>query len=626
MSAADAFPHGDAGCDSRRKASGPRLRRGRAAALALVLAPAVGGTPADTSASVIPAGWPADSARDPVAAPRAWKPNTHLFAANLALRDALDDGRVTIPPYGEIAVPLEVLRALGAYPDHYRAGVVGPDVFPDVWTGQSFAHVDQSGDGGRWTSDGWMRHVLRTAREWGPEGPERDRALAFAYGYVTHAAGDVFGHSYVNAWAGGAWDWGRPTVVRRHVVLEAYVGAHTPPTVTEMAVWDRFVAEALIKHTRVRGQTPGAVHYRTFLELYDWLGPAVERAKAEMRKGLREDATYTEQCLAHPVWCGRKEFLETWHRDIDRGFRALVAANRELGAAIAEDRALDGVSALNRWAGEWIPKMAGGHAVGEAAAWIRAWDPLAPLLDPVEEQVMTWVTEALAREIELLRLLLDPASYMDESFPPGTRARVDAEMALGPDGRLRWERFAPLYNTVVLSKLALLDGAGLNELARRAGIARSVYAPDGHVLFATVKSMDGHRQWEGAPYGFLHVPYFAPPESQPGRRPVVPSAVRVGGRPTSTPAPTAVPSGGTAAGLALHPSGFALWGDPEVRTKVFGRIFKGFPELGPGPGPEVPDVAVPGPRPAAERPASPTIGRPMPAPKRPPLRPGAARP
>lgn len=126
-----------------------------------------------------------------------WKPNTHVFAANKALVDALPDGMVTIPPYGEIAVNANVLRALRNYPTAYRAGVVGPDVFPDIWVGQSLVHVDREQDVTRWVSDDWLAQLFREA--WSlPNGDERDRALAFTYGFLTHASGDMFAHTYVN--------------------------------------------------------------------------------------------------------------------------------------------------------------------------------------------------------------------------------------------------------------------------------------------------------------------------------------------------------------------------------------------------------------------------------------------
>jgi hypothetical protein len=74
----------------------------------------------------------------------AWKPNTDILAANLALKDLLAHGKVTFPPFGDVPVNPEALRPLCAFSAQYRAGVIGPDVFPDIYVGQSSAHRDHS--------------------------------------------------------------------------------------------------------------------------------------------------------------------------------------------------------------------------------------------------------------------------------------------------------------------------------------------------------------------------------------------------------------------------------------------------------------------------------------------------
>ncbi len=92
---------------------------------------------------------------------RRWKINTHLFAANQALADALNDGMVTIAPYGEFPVAAAALRALRAAPAAYRAGVLAPDLFPDMYVGGWFIHSDLSGTPERSMADDWMRHVWK---------------------------------------------------------------------------------------------------------------------------------------------------------------------------------------------------------------------------------------------------------------------------------------------------------------------------------------------------------------------------------------------------------------------------------------------------------------------------------
>ena len=69
----------------------------------------------------------------------AFKPYTHVVAAQPALADVVDDGRVTIDGR-EYAVSPAVVQALRDWPSYYQAGVIGPDGFPDLTFGQSTIH------------------------------------------------------------------------------------------------------------------------------------------------------------------------------------------------------------------------------------------------------------------------------------------------------------------------------------------------------------------------------------------------------------------------------------------------------------------------------------------------------
>ena len=198
-----------------------------------------------------------------IAAPvaSAWKPATHLYAGAQAYQDATDgDGSVTI--HGrQYPIPTRVVDALRAtdpngYPRglaYYNLGVIGPDGMPDLVYGQSIIHPGSAGDPGRPypftnSTGAWMQYVYHAA--WAAQvdpafgGADRQNILAFAYGYLTHAAGDMWGHTFVNDFAGGvfpafsdlvAGSGPVPTrVIRatenvlRHVIVEGYVGAATP--------------------------------------------------------------------------------------------------------------------------------------------------------------------------------------------------------------------------------------------------------------------------------------------------------------------------------------------------------------------------------------------------------------
>ncbi len=504
------------------------------------------------------------------AAARRWKINTHLYAANQALADATNDGMVTIAPFGEFPVAAAALRALRAAPAAYRAGVLAPDLFPDMYVGGWFIHSDLSGTSERWTADDWMRHVWNKARGWTDAG-ERDRVLAFAYGFLTHGAGDIWAHTYVNKKADGAWvtfyGQSRSTSIK-HVVLEGYVGAHTPKSDLSLDVWPRFVSNVLIKDPEARRHAQGAQHYQQWLKIYDWLEPQIARAKQEMNKNINNDAPYWAKCAANPVACAKKEQMETWRLDINRGFRAMVDSSESLGEKLMHGEPGEGAGAMTGWMVEWIPKMFGAHAIGEGAAALQqflSWvgDAVPPISENIKAETERFFKKRLADYYDLYVAAKDPSSYMDQlDFPPGTKALLNQEMGIpGGTGPFNARTFEPIYNTIVLSKLALLDGDGLNELVRRAGVAQPLF-PAGestNLMLGTFRSMTQSFQWMGeivdADTGSTRTKYgICGPESGGELKKID----RCGA-----------------------PNGFVLWRHPEAREKIFRVIFKGY---GPGPG------------------------------------------
>ncbi len=112
-----------------------------------------------------------------------------------------------------------------------------------------------------------------------------------------------------------------------------------------------------------------------------------------------------------------------------------------------------------------------------------------------------------------------------------------------------------------MSKLALLDGNGLNELARRAGVTRQLFPPgeNTNVMLGMFRSMTHSFQWMGeevdADTGSIRTRFgICGPESGGELKKKDWCGVQ---------------------------NGFVLWSNPEAREKVFRVIFKGY---GPGPG------------------------------------------
>jgi hypothetical protein len=167
----------------------------------------------------------------PTAGAQAFKPYTHSATGDAAWADATDDGQVTIAGRSYPIDP-RIRAALAGHKAEYNAGVIGPDAYPDLLMGQGVIHPADSGR--------WMRLVLERAwaaqNDPGYSEDEKGRILAWSYGFLTHAAGDVWSHTLINSFTGGTFpelgsnlltdpeDLGNAI---RHILVEGYIADAT---------------------------------------------------------------------------------------------------------------------------------------------------------------------------------------------------------------------------------------------------------------------------------------------------------------------------------------------------------------------------------------------------------------
>ena len=163
----------------------------------------------------------------------AWKPFTHNFIGDQVWPQAAN-GQATV---GQRTYPLPegLAAALDAHQASYNGGVVGPDGFPDITFGQSQVHPNHTGK--------WLRFLMQKAQAAQSSkrytAVEKARIRAFSYGFLTHAAGDMWGHTLINDFAAGVFpsigdftQRSKAAIALRHVIAESYVGSATPG-------WDR---------------------------------------------------------------------------------------------------------------------------------------------------------------------------------------------------------------------------------------------------------------------------------------------------------------------------------------------------------------------------------------------------
>ena len=165
-------------------------------------------------------------------AAHAFKPYTHIQTGNRAWEDVTDDGNITIEGR-EYPVRPEVVAALAGQPPvlQRRRGRPGrlprPDLRPVGDPPRADRQVAQA-----------RPHARRGQAQSDPSysAAEKSQILAFGYGYLTHAAGDMWAHTLINDVSDGVFpavgeiltDVDDAEIAIRHLILEGYVGDATP--------------------------------------------------------------------------------------------------------------------------------------------------------------------------------------------------------------------------------------------------------------------------------------------------------------------------------------------------------------------------------------------------------------
>jgi hypothetical protein len=209
---------------------------------------------------------------------------THVWIGQKVLAEVRESCRVRIDG---ISVPIngEVCDSIRAHPGAFMAGVLGPDAYPDLITGQVTVHPGIAND---WQTSDWLVHLYSTTQP----GSE----LAFAAGYLVHAASDSFAHTYVNAYAGDIFALkDERRVALRHFLLEKYIDsrlpgyAFDPNTLAPPADWlrDKLIHNA--DASRLAGRSGIALHIKAMNNIYrtvDKLADDLDRIEEDAAKML----------------------------------------------------------------------------------------------------------------------------------------------------------------------------------------------------------------------------------------------------------------------------------------------------------------------------------------------------
>ena len=477
--------------------------------------------------------------------PRAidWAPVTHIYLSDFALNDACDDGRVTINRVdgdsivgtaGTFRVDPEIQASICAFPEYFRAGVIGPDAFPDILTGQRKIHPmlsravatmwqaglpapqGQSAAGAdAWLSYLWSRAfppaARRTAADAGPTAWK-----AFVVGFLAHAAGDVFAHSYVNYWTGGPFQLGDNAV--KHLLIEAYVGTRTPrPSSGDLPASIDPVRDRLY---RVMNRADAGTVLDDQLLLPQSLETSLPRHFSDLRNDLIEYLiaySQTDDIFASVLGAPLDWYYREWIKDIDEGLKAWPEASLEIAQALFFGPEFPGASVgstVGRYTTDHLLSMLSypdivGQAIGVAVDVLDAMVPDA--IGEMARDLGEWLfLHAFGIPFNrYVELVSDPRQYFDSVMtyaPSGRQVTVrdftmDEMGMVATDTRFTPDRFPPAYNTVVMTKLLLLDQREANRLLGNLGGSAQLRTPNAMLGFVT--SMDDDNQWQdGAQMAF----------------------------------------------------------------------------------------------------------------------------
>lgn len=481
----------------------------------------------------------------------AFTPKVHMHIGLKIIEHLQPPNADTIELGGiRFAADSEMCNAIRKWPGYFLAGTIGPDGFPDIVFGQTKIHPDtrcnyaNSPDGDcdegsatkSWT-DEWLRHLWDSARN--ESGEEREQALAFVMGYFSHAAGDIWSHTFVNQYANGSWPENYTTtssleIVKRHMTTEGIIGNRTPDVMSRVTVLGGIKApiQFLIKSFV---NSPWAIDHGSgsfisqFCKLREKLlskqpsEPApvsVEEAARIMLIGdpfaVAEVTRKAKDWLLH-------NYIDCWTKNIDKGLEEWLKTSegiaRDLFVNEQSDRiwdphlqtfknenleymlGLNPVNLVTRCLGipDWVLKVLNpadylNEQLNEIKRDFEEWGPLKDIRENFRDFIFSAAFGMTYDEFK--DYYQNSETYAPTVLGTNTTNEILSLLDLRGGSYLNDETCSIVYNTFVLNKLILLNYENLNQLLFRYNVGH-LYSADSYpnVMLGFLKSLDGNHQW-----------------------------------------------------------------------------------------------------------------------------------
>ncbi|NSW55850.1 MAG: carboxypeptidase regulatory-like domain-containing protein [Armatimonadetes bacterium] len=435
----------------------------------------------------------------------AWAINAHIYQACIIYEDIADDGSVSIQrvihnddgtiatePLCDIAVPEHLREAILQCPQEFRAGSCCADIYPDMYIGQSIIHPYIPGQ--YWRAIDWAKHVVREARDYDDDDWAHKRALAFAAGWLVHVGGDAIGHTWVNGYSGGAWDWGDMGIVSKHVALESYVNSRLPGAMDgsispnlELNADPCFVRDTLMLHEDIYPALVTA-GYMTFLIDYR----NAFRSAENKCEDYMDDWWNALSWGVEPV----EEWLEYQREGSEECLKEWAETSTNIGRDVSSGNFLPVPGRVTDWATKWTARLVLGipQIILDVIDWLGA--PIDWVMQPLQDALMD-MAESIYNQLlrDTFEEIVNPEQFILATHGEEVRQKVDLEMGVTADHpEMNWPEFVPFYDSVTLGKLSLLDKAGVDQLSAAIGYPIPMADDEDNVLWECVNSMDASNQ------------------------------------------------------------------------------------------------------------------------------------
>ncbi len=392
------------------------------------------------------------------------KGKTHVYMANLIIRD-LEKGNIALPRgLGSFAPPQEIKAAILNNKKEFRAGATGPDFYPDVQIGQTIVHPQDSGF--------WLELMFEEFAKIPSADPERARALSFLMGFMMHYSTDLYGHESVNKWARGwfpSFDEAltqpeKMKIIVRHMLVEAYMDKKVPNTfditlaIPHSYLKSCFLNEkALNKYTNITG-----LKYAEEMRLYAF--------------NKSQDSTTNMIDVFN--------YFKSWEQDLSRGinewFNTWHTVNEDM---IYEGKSLtDAKEALSNWVSNYFAYMTPApDMIIDFAKLLDKLNIFKPIKDMIVQKVKDYlnalVKAATGIDVqdaieEFKKMMKQPELYLNSGIlysETNITEQLDKEFGnLGCTNDTLNQTYHAFYQCLNMGKLCLLGPDNLNNLIRNA--------------------------------------------------------------------------------------------------------------------------------------------------------------